>query len=75
MREVHTVPATVGEFIELLKNYPQDANLSVFVPDVYDNGSVYSSESFRVKIDFKSVGDWKALDLTFADGHRLPDTD
>lgn len=75
MREICTIPATVGELIELLKGYPQDANLSVFVPDVYDNGSVYSSESFRVKINFNSIGDWKALDLTFADGHCLPNAD
>ena len=72
MREVHAIPATVGELIELLKNYPQDASLSVFVPDVYDNGSMYSSESFSVSVNFRSVDEWKALELTFADGNILP---
>ena len=71
-KNVIRIPKTVGEFIELLKQYPQESDLSIFVPDIYDNGSVWSSQSFRVGVNFHQVLAWKSLELTFANGNTLP---
>lgn len=44
------IPKTIGEFIKVLERYPRDAEIEVFGTEIYDNGSVYESEAFKMRI-------------------------
>ena len=62
------IPETVGEFIELLSKYPKESKFSVSIAEVYDNGSIYPTDSYRMSVD-----DYTGMVyITFADGRRLP---
>ncbi len=70
-----TVPATVGEFIKMLQQYPKNAELAVFTTDIYDNGSIWEQESHKMRIQYfisEDVEKRYPLFLTFANGYTLP---
>lgn len=73
MTERKRIPETVGELVELLQHYPKDAQLSVYITEIYDNGSVYSGTSTQMAIE--SYDDSDDVILTFGNGSTLPGDD
>lgn len=66
------IPKTVGDLIKVLEGYPKDADLAVFGTEIYDNGSVYESESFKMRIQSFAPG---GVYITIANGTALPKED
>lgn len=72
MTKVTNVPTTIGELVDLLSKYPRNAKLNVSIVEIYDNGSVYPTDSFSMKIEnYDDYGDSGAVNITFADGWTL----
>lgn len=61
------IPETVGELVELLSKYPKEAKLSVSIVELFDNGSVYPTDSYKMSI-YEGTD---LVDITFANGYEL----
>lgn len=62
------IPTTVGKLIDLLSKYPEDAELDVSIVEIYDNGSVYPTDSYRMRVKDYEFG---GVSITFANGRTL----
>lgn len=71
------IPKTVGDLIKVLEKYPRDADLAIFGTEIYDNGSVYESEAFKMRIQsFEPAENEKyPILITIANGTALPKED
>jgi hypothetical protein len=61
------IPETVGELVELLSKYPKEAKLTVSIIELFDNGSVYPTDSYKMSI-YEGTD---LVDITFANGNEL----
>ena len=61
-------PKTIGEFIDILTKYPRDSELDFYITEIYDNGSVYSTSSNKMRIR-QYFGD--AVEITLGNGSTL----
>lgn len=71
------IPKTVGDLIKVLEEYPKDADLAIYGTEIYDNGSVYESESSKMRIQsFEPAENEKyPVLITIANGTTLPKED
>ena len=60
------IPDTIGGIIEMLTKYPADAKVSVYAAVVYDNGSVYDEERYRVGVTTYDHGEDVVKDVIFS---------
>ncbi len=72
MGENFDIPKTVGEFIALLKKYPSNAELSIQITEIYDNGSIYPTSSDKMNVGYWADNEPNYVELTFGNGHYLP---
>ena len=56
------IPATVGEMIEFLKQFPKDRILDIYYVERGDYGSDYETSAYRMK--FQELKDYGALEIT-----------
>ena len=56
------IPDTVGELIDLLKQFPRDYALDVYKKVTYDNGSVYDESSYHMELE--RLDGYKGVELT-----------
>lgn len=69
MTKEFSIPKTVGDLIDLLSKYPKDADLDVSITEVYDNGSVYPTSSYKMSVtDYEFGG---GVSLTFGYGWTM----
>jgi len=57
-----TPPATVGDFIKFLQQFPADYTIDLFKAETYDNGSTWDTEVFQLKV--QALTGSKSLEIT-----------
>ena len=62
MKKRILIPDTVGELIDLLKQFPRDRELNVYKRETYDNGSVYDESAYHMELE--ELDEYGGVELT-----------